>query len=61
MEHVSFGECIDVFTHLNISKAMYVTKDKNGKEHKEDVTHLEIYAKRRREIKQHRFKVRGAI
>ena len=45
MERVSFGECIDVFTHLNISKAMYVTKDKNGKEHKEDVTHLEFIQK----------------
>ncbi|WP_103573100.1 glycoside hydrolase family 19 protein [Campylobacter concisus] len=45
MERVSFGECIDVFTHLNISKAMYVTKDKNGKEHKEDVTHLEFMQK----------------
>ena len=45
MERVSFGECIDIFTHLNISKAMYVTKDKNGKEHKEDVTHLEFMQK----------------
>mgnify|MGYP002753637513 CR=1 FL=1 len=45
MERVSFGECIDVFTHLNISKAMYVTKHKNGKEHKEDVTHLEFMQK----------------
>ena len=45
MERVSFGECIDIFTHLNISKAMYVTKDKNGKEHKEDVTHLEFIQK----------------
>ena len=45
MERVSFGECIDVFTHLNISKAMYVTKDKNGKEYKEDVTHLEFMQK----------------
>ena len=45
MERVSFGECIDIFTHLNISKAMYVTKHKNGKEHKEDVTHLEFMQK----------------
>ena len=45
MERISFGECIDIFTHLNISKAMYVTKDKNGKEHKEDVTHLEFIQK----------------
>jgi len=45
MERVSFGECIDLFTHLNISKAMYVTKHKNGKEHKEDVTHLEFMQK----------------
>ena len=45
MERISFGECIDIFTHLNISKAMYVTKDKNGKEHKEDVTHLEFMQK----------------
>ena len=45
MERVSFGECIDIFTHLNISKAMYVTKDKNGKEHKEDITHLEFMQK----------------
>ena len=45
MERVSFGECIDIFTHLNISKAMYVTKHKNGKEHKEDVTHLEFIQK----------------
>ena len=45
MERVSFGECIDIFTHLNISKAMYVTKDKNGKEYKEDVTHLEFMQK----------------
>ena len=45
MEHVSFGECIDIFTHLNISKAMYVTKHKNGKEHKEDITHLEFMQK----------------
>ena len=45
MERVSFGECIDLFTHLNISKAMYVTKHKNGKEHKEDVTHLEFIQK----------------
>ncbi|WP_103616156.1 glycoside hydrolase family 19 protein [Campylobacter concisus] len=45
MERVSFGECIDIFTHLNISKAMYVTKDKNDKEHKEDVTHLEFMQK----------------
>ncbi|WP_462190872.1 glycoside hydrolase family 19 protein [Campylobacter concisus] len=45
MERISFGECIDVFTHLNISKAMYVTKHKNGKEHKEDVTHLEFIQK----------------
>ena len=45
MERVSFGECIDIFTHLNISKAMYVTKHKNGKEYKEDVTHLEFMQK----------------
>lgn len=45
MERISFGECIDIFTHLNISKAMYVTKHKNGKEHKEDVTHLEFMQK----------------
>ena len=45
MERVSFGECIDIFTRLNISKAMYVTKHKNGKEHKEDVTHLEFMQK----------------
>ena len=45
MERVSFGECIDIFTHLNISKATYVTKHKNGKEHKEDVTHLEFMQK----------------
>ena len=45
MERISFGECIDIFSHLNISKAMYVTKHKNGKEHKEDVTHLEFMQK----------------
>ena len=41
-QNVSFAECIDVFSHLNISKAKYEIKDQNNKEIIQDVTHLEF-------------------
>ena len=41
-QNVSFAECIDVFSHLNISKAKYKIKDQNNKEIIQDVTHLEF-------------------
>ena len=41
-QNVNFAECIDVFSHLNISKAKYKSKNQNNKEIIQDVTHLEF-------------------
>ena len=41
-QNVNFTECIDVFSHLNISKAKYKSKNKNNKEIIQNVTHLEF-------------------
>ena len=41
-QNVNFAECIDVFSHLNISKAKYKSKNQNNKEIIQSVTHLEF-------------------
>ena len=41
-QNVNFAECIDVFSHLNISKAKYKSKNQNNKEIIQNVTHLEF-------------------
>lgn len=41
-QNVNFAECIDVFSHLNISKAKYKSKNQNNKEIVQNVTHLEF-------------------
>ena len=41
-QNVNFVECIDVFSHLNISKAKYKSKNQNNKEVIQNVTHLEF-------------------
>ena len=41
-QNVNFAECIDVFSHLNISKAKYKLKNQNNKEIIQNVTHLEF-------------------
>ena len=41
-QNVNFAECIDVFSHLNISKAKYKSKNKNNKDIIQNVTHLEF-------------------
>ncbi|WP_234398699.1 M23 family metallopeptidase [Campylobacter concisus] len=41
-QNVNFAECIDVFSHLNISKVKYKSKNQNNKEIIQDVTHLEF-------------------
>ncbi|WP_188115321.1 hypothetical protein, partial [Campylobacter concisus] len=41
-QNVNFVECIDIFSHLNISKAKYKSKNQNNKEIIQNVTHLEF-------------------
>ncbi|QPH85036.1 hypothetical protein CVT06_08045 [Campylobacter concisus] len=41
-QNINFAECIDVFSHLNISKAKYKSKNQNNKEIIQNVTHLEF-------------------
>ncbi|WP_257638034.1 M23 family metallopeptidase [Campylobacter concisus] len=41
-QNVNFAECIDIFSHLNISKAKYKSKNQNNKEIIQNVTHLEF-------------------
>ena len=41
-QNVNFAECIDVFSHLNISKVKYKSKNQNNKEIIQNVTHLEF-------------------
>ncbi|WP_107695972.1 glycoside hydrolase family 19 protein [Campylobacter concisus] len=41
-QNINFAECIDVFSHLNISKAKYKSKNQNNKEIVQNVTHLEF-------------------
>ncbi|WP_149702538.1 glycoside hydrolase family 19 protein [Campylobacter concisus] len=41
-QNVNFAECIDIFSHLNISKAKYKSKNQNNKEIIQNITHLEF-------------------
>ena len=41
-EHIGFRECIDVFSHLNVTKIKYTKKDEEDKEGVEEVTCLEF-------------------
>ena len=41
-EHIGFSECIDVFSHLNVTKIKYSKKDEGDKEGVEEATCLEF-------------------
>ena len=41
-EHIGFSECIDVFSHLNVTKIKYPKKDEEDKESVEEATCLEF-------------------
>ena len=41
-EHIGFSECIDVFSHLNVTKIKYPKKDEGDKEGVEEATCLEF-------------------
>ena len=41
-EHIGFRECIDVFSHLNVTKIKYPKKDEGDKEGVEEATCLEF-------------------
>ena len=41
-EHIGFRECIDVFSHLNVTKIKYPKKDEGDKESVEEATCLEF-------------------
>lgn len=41
-EHIGFRECIDVFSHLNVTKIKYYEKDEKGEESAQENTCLEF-------------------